>query len=363
MARPTKALPTPADDGFNPARLEEANEAAKQLGALQQGYEQGRDLVNQLLGQAQAFQAAGDLLRTFGVSKLAIVKENKLYQQLAGARTPNGSELKGTWVEFCSLLGISDDKANQDIANLQAFGEEALEQMQRVGIGYRDLRQFRKMPSDQRAALIEAAKEGDKDTLLELAEDLIAKHAKEKEALTQRAEAAEADLEARGEVLEGKNRKIDELTESLAKAQRRVKALPPAEVADELRKEVTQMAGMAEVGILALRSGLAALAEHAETHGANHEDFTAGLICQLELAIKQLRGEFDIKARPDGDDTPEWARPGAEARIKEATAAAMAENGWAFDASGKMVPAELAKKGWELDAQGRMVAAGTVAEA
>ncbi|WP_228384521.1 hypothetical protein [Rhodocyclus gracilis] len=175
--------------------------------------------------------------------------------------------------------------------------------------------------------------------------------------------ATRQDLEARGEVLEGKNRKIDELTESLAKAQRRVKALPPAEVADELRKEVTQMAGMAEVGILALRSGLAALAEHAETHGANHEDFTAGLICQLELAIKQLRGEFDIKTRPDGDDTPEWARPGAEARIKEATAAAMAENGWAFDAQGKMVPAELAKKGWELDTQGRMVAAGTVAEA
>ena len=59
---------------------------AVQLATLQQGYGQGRDLVNQLLGQAQAFQAAGDLLRTFGVSKLAIVKENKLYQQLGGKR-------------------------------------------------------------------------------------------------------------------------------------------------------------------------------------------------------------------------------------------------------------------------------------
>jgi hypothetical protein len=179
---------------------------AVQLATLQQGYGQGRDLVNQLLGQAQAFQAAGDLLRTFGVSKLAIVKENKLYQQLAGTFTPNGSELRGTWAEFCNLLGISDDKANQDIANLQTFGEEALEQMQRVGIGYRDLRQFRRLPLDQKSALIEAAKSGDKDTLLELAEDLIAKHAKEKETLAQ----SLADKDA---VIVQKSNKIEELVE------------------------------------------------------------------------------------------------------------------------------------------------------
>ena len=102
------------------------------LTQLQASYSQGRDLVNQLLGQAQAFQAAGNLLQTFGVSKLALVKENKLYQQLSGMKTPNGLELKGTWVEFCQLLGMSDEKANQDIANLHAFGEEALEQMQRI---------------------------------------------------------------------------------------------------------------------------------------------------------------------------------------------------------------------------------------
>ena len=35
MARPAKALPTPADDGFNPERLEEAGEAAKQLAVIQ----------------------------------------------------------------------------------------------------------------------------------------------------------------------------------------------------------------------------------------------------------------------------------------------------------------------------------------
>ncbi len=33
-----------------------------------------------------------------------------------------------------------------DIANLRTFGEEALESMSRMGIGYRELRQWRKLP-------------------------------------------------------------------------------------------------------------------------------------------------------------------------------------------------------------------------
>ncbi|MGX2039869.1 hypothetical protein ACWJKU_07000 [Methylocaldum sp. MU1018] len=139
--------------GFNPQRLEEAGEAAKQLAALQQGYGQGRDLVNQLLGQAQMAGAFEQFSRTVSVSKLEIVKKNKLYQQLAGMRAPNGSELKGTWAEFCGLLGMSEDKADLDIKNLQAFGEEALESMSRMGIGYRELRQFRRLPDDQKTAL------------------------------------------------------------------------------------------------------------------------------------------------------------------------------------------------------------------
>lgn len=156
----------------------------------------GRDLVNQLLGQAQAFSAASSLLQTFGVSKLAYVKENSLYKSLAGTRAPNGLELKGTWVEFCGLLGMSDEKANSDIANLRAFGEEALESMSRMGIGYRELRQYRKLPADERLALIEAAKTGDKDQLIDLAETIMVKHAKEKETLEADKAEAEKDLDA-----------------------------------------------------------------------------------------------------------------------------------------------------------------------
>lgn len=154
-----------------------------------------RDLLNQILGQAQAAQAFQQISQTLGVSKLAYVKESKLYKALKGVKNPNGLVLSGTWEEFCALLGMSDEKANQDIANLKAFGEEALESMSRIGIGYRDMQQYRRLPDDERAALIAAAKSGDKDQFLDVAESIIEKHAKEKESAQKEIAERDARLE------------------------------------------------------------------------------------------------------------------------------------------------------------------------
>jgi len=250
-----------------------------------QGYDQGRDLVNQLLGQAQAFQAAGNLLQTFGVSKLAIVKENKLYQQLSGMRTPNGLELKGTWVEFCDLLGVSDEKANQDIQNLRAFGEEALEQMQRIGIGYRELRQYRRLPEDQKQALIEVAKAGDKEGFVELAEEIMVKHAKEKEALNQA-------LEAKDHRIAENSQRINELEEKAAiraamKPDQVLVADQEAALA-EFRTTLSYVQG-------GLRQRFAALMEHEKAGNGSQRHVMAGYIAELEAELDMLKGEFFLR--------------------------------------------------------------------
>lgn len=289
----------------------DAADAANLMAVVQTSYDDERDLLNQLLGQAQMADAFAQFSRTVRTSKLAFVKENKLYQSLSGRKAPNGSELRGTWDEFCGLLSMSVDKADLDIQNLRAFGEEALDSMSRMGIGYRELRQFRRLPDDQKTALIEVAKSGDKDAFLELAEDMIAKHAKEKETLIQRADEAEANLAASRDVSDKKNKKIDQLNEELAKVKKRVKALPPADVGEEIRKEVTVATNQAEVGIRAIRAGFKTLSEHAEEHGIPHDDFMAGLLCQLETAIRQLRSEFDVKEIPNGEEIPDWLLGGA----------------------------------------------------
>ena len=250
-----------------------------------QGYGQGRDLVNQLLGQAQAFQAAGNLLQTFGVSKLAIVKENKLYQQLSGMRTPNGLELKGTWVEFCDLLGVSDEKANQDIANLNAFGEEALEQMQRIGIGYRELRQYRRLPEDQKQALIEVAKAGDKEGFVELAEEIMVKHAKEKEALTQQ-------LEAKDHRIAENSQRINELEE---KAGIRAAMKPDQVLAADHEAALTEFRTTLSYVQGGLRQRFAALMEHEKAGNGSHRHVMAGYIAELEAELDMLKGEFFLR--------------------------------------------------------------------
>lgn len=187
------------------------------LAQLQASYGQERDLVNQLLGQAQMAGAFEEFSRTVRTSKLAYVKEHKLYRSIAGAASPHGAEkLSGTWEEFCRLLGRSVDQVDRDIANVQAFGEQALESMSAMGIGYRELRQYRKLPEDQKQALIEVAKAGDKEGFVELAEEIIAKHAKEKEALATQAEEAAATLEAKDRVLQTRAELIGKLEEQVA---------------------------------------------------------------------------------------------------------------------------------------------------
>lgn len=196
-------------------------------GAVIAAEENQRDLVNQLLGQAQAAAAFSQLSRTIGISKLAYVKETKVYRSMKGMIT-DGSELSGTWEEFCGLLGVSVDKADTDIANLRTFGEEALESMSRMGIGYRDLAQYRKLPADERSALIEAAKSGDKDQLLDLAESIMVKHAKEKTDL----EAAAASLTEEVTTFKRREKNYDA---ELERAQLKIKRL------SETKKRLTEL--------------------------------------------------------------------------------------------------------------------------
>ena len=291
------------------------------LAQLRASYGQGRDLVNQLLGQAQAFQAAGNLLRTFGVSKLALVKENKLYQQLSGMKAPNGSELKGTWVEFCGLLGISDDKANEDINNLNAFGEDALEQMQRIGIGYRELRQYRKLPEDQKQALIEVAKAGDKEGFVELAEEIIAKHAKEKEALATQVEEAQATLEAKDRVLQTRAELIGKLEEQVAG---KFKPLPGSEArtAQEqaLLKELDE--GTSSAFLSMHRTFKAA---DAALSGSGARDAIQARARQaVEFLAQQLADmceEFGISVDLDERINPSWLSEDAIAALEARNAA------------------------------------------
>lgn len=277
------------------------------MATIQAAYGEERDLVNQLLGQAQMAGALSDFSRTVRTSKLAHVKENKLYRALKGKKSTHGATFSGTWEDFCDQLGISHDQANRDIDNLRAFGEEALESMSRMGIGYREMRQYRLLPEDQKSALIEIAKAGDKEAFIDLAEEIITKHAKEKAVLNHKLDEINANYQAQSAVMATKNSELDSAKLELTKSRKRIQSMSEDDVAKELRQEVTGIAYKAESCILGeLRYGFSKLQQHADKTGEDQRSFQAGLVRQLELVLATVRSEFYLT--DSLDDNPNWLK-------------------------------------------------------
>lgn len=265
-----------------------------------------RDLLNQLLGQTQMADAFTQFSLTVRTSKLKFVKENKLYRALKGKKSPNGYDfLSGSWEEFCNLLGISVQKADLDIQNLNSFGEEALESMSRMGIGYRELRQFRRLPEDQKSALIEVAKEGDKTALLDLAEEMIAKHAREKEELKTNLEISRQMLAEKKEELGTMRNEKEELKARLV---RRSATETPEEEGAALETEVTGFTNGVISSFFDLKSGFNALLEHTERTGINHTGLMAGLLDDLQVKFEELRQDFSLPEFREHDPRPEWVK-------------------------------------------------------
>ncbi len=238
MARkPTTTEFTPMDE-INPEALQEDVGSLGMLGTIAQGMQDERDLVNQLLGQAQMADAFAKFSVTVTTSKLAFVKENKLYRALKGQKSRDGHGfLSGTWQEFCGILGRSVEQVDEDIRNLRQFGEEALESMSRMGIGYRELRQYRRLPEDQKAALIEVAKSGDKESFVELAEEIFAKHAAEKAELQKKLEDTQDDYDALSKMEADTSKKLRDTKLELER--NLLRTLPWDERIAPLKEEIT----------------------------------------------------------------------------------------------------------------------------
>ncbi|MCB8748340.1 hypothetical protein LHU53_15675 [Rhodoferax sp. U2-2l] len=321
-----KPMPAaPAVPGtLNMTAVAEDLAAADQLIELRADYSEGRDLVNQLLGQAQMADAIAKLTGTVAVSKMAFVKEHKLYQALSGMKDRDGPGLAGTWEDFCKLLGKSASKVNEDIANLQTFGEAALESMSAMGIGYRELRQYRKLPEDQKLALIEVAKTGDKDSFVELAEEIIVKHAKEKEAIAANLQQAEEKLESKDRLIAQKNEHIDKLSEEIDRRfTPRPDSIAKTEAEQKLITEIQEATAAAQFEIRRVFQ-----AADAALDGTAREAIELAARQAVEYLCQQLvdiSAEFDIAVDLESRLKPAWMTDDMLAAMEARSAAAASQ--------------------------------------
>lgn len=290
--KPLAAAPI-ATVELNPQAIAELQTNSELVQQTIASYSGERDLANQLLGQAQAFEAMSQFSRIVRTQKLAYVKKSGAYKALKGKKTPHGAELEGTWDEYCSLLGMSADTADRDIGSLETFGPIALENMTQAGLSLGEIRRLQRLPEDAREALTQIAESGDKDSLLDLAEDLIARQRAEKDRLEAELKEARTELNDKIELNAKLSEAAAQAEEKAIKAQRKWRSAKPDEQMAVLQAcvttaelEITSLLGGAKTG---LQSALMALAEHCVAHQLDSRAFMGDVLGRLLQAVRVVR--------------------------------------------------------------------------
>ncbi|MDR0441578.1 MAG: hypothetical protein LBI59_11480 [Candidatus Accumulibacter sp.] len=234
----------------------------------------------------------------------------------------------GEFIPFVEKLGIEKRLAQRFMSAAIKFSKAALTPLLKAAQTQTKLLELLVLDDEQIEELELTGQTG------ELAlDDVATMSVKELRTAVRKARQKE---ETTDRLLEQKNTKLDELDAALT---HRVKNTPPDVIGQEIRKDASSYAYEAEAILRGkLRAAFAALTEHSDASGIPHDDFMAGLLCQIEVAVKTLRGEFGVKSIPDGDETPEWMRPGADEATEAQLAQQMAAAGWKRDEQGRMAP-------------------------
>lgn len=233
------------------------------------------------------------------------VKKSKAWRLLRNPQSSDGQKFQSL-EEFCQVkLGKSYKRLQQMAGNQRAIGQESFEQAERLGLHQRDYNAIKALPAPDQELIRRAVEDAQsRDEVLDLLQELAARHASEKVAMAKAADESKQEHAAtlkRLEVVTGQKEQAE------ARAAR-IAVMPPDDVLADLCRETAGFANEA-MGMVQgrLRQGFVALTDHHATHGGDSKQVMAGYLGQLQALIHQLREEFML---PDtvGDGTPEWQR-------------------------------------------------------
>ena len=178
---------------------------------------------HEVIGQVKTAKMFANFGNVSSLLWLRDVKEQKIYKGVPGI---------GTWEKFCENAGLCRRKVDEDLLNLQAFGEEFLGNVSILRVGYRELKQLRQLTaSGEFSVTPEALLIGEERIPLdgdhndELA-DAIEKIIQEKDAIRQRVDKLEKDVAG---VVKEETRGLKAERDALNKEVRRLKPFDPAE--------------------------------------------------------------------------------------------------------------------------------------
>ena len=266
--------------------------------------------AHEAMGMIKAFGFVNKLLTVGTLKILTEIKKNKKYKGLV-TYIDGKLTTVGTWEQYCKACGFSVNKVDEDLQNLNIFGEEFLELSQNLGLGYRDLRKLRQLPEEARAEIVEAdySEATDKEELLERIEDLTAKFAKEKGELEGKLKRKSEDYDAQAKVLANRNERINKLDAELVKKEKLIATQTPDQRGGALREETAAISYKAEAILRGqVWQAFEALEAHSSEHGIDHKQFMSGVLAEYQLILSELKSHFNLDSTPSGSYVPEWAQ-------------------------------------------------------
>ncbi|MGZ8172855.1 MULTISPECIES: hypothetical protein [Methylobacter] len=276
------------------ATVQQMTTAKSQLDEIKSAFSEDQRRVTQLIGErigrkqmTNAFQKICNVTDLIDLQRIKETKGYKGYQVIVDGK----SVIITTFEEYCTHVeGRSYESVNLELSNFKQLGEEFFDAMRQIGIGPATMRDYRKLPDDEKQALLEVAQSGDKDSFVELASTLITKHQREKEVTEKQIDTLVKTLEARSDL-------IKEKTDELNKKSEKINLLEAAK-----RQEVTEHYMPGHVQLTSLQDYTRRLTSNIEATLRSEivklmGEFDGGLPKPMELAIAQSFGMIIATAR------------------------------------------------------------------
>ncbi|MCB1872009.1 MAG: hypothetical protein KDI49_08390 [Gammaproteobacteria bacterium] len=272
-------------------------------------YDEDRDLVNRFIGRGQILGAFKKIADVTSIMDWKRMKDSKAYQSLSSNPVVSRSTQKlvtvTTWASFCThVIGVSRERADQQILNLEAFGADALDTMNKAGLGYRDFRKLRKLPEGDQQAIIGEVEVsvGDKEAIIALIDDLSIKHRKEKEKLEAKNAKLSDEVEYQKESREKDEKSKQTVIDNLSRELGRQKKLTVDERTQELEKQLMDAMEHAITQMGMLELAFSKISEWTEAPKRLHS-LSAFTLGKLEERVKEYRDSYGIYPDIDPHDS------------------------------------------------------------
>lgn len=174
--------------------------------------------ILEIVGMLKAHKISEQFNKTLRTVKFRQIKELKEYKGLTLINMQGQPVVINSWEQFCDALDMKRKTIDDDIQNLNTFGQEFMQLSESIGLSYRELRRMRQnmqnpMLTEQEKLALEEAKGKDPQEMLTMLEELQDKQL----ALEEKVKNLEEENSAKAELIAKKTKQNEKLELDLAK--------------------------------------------------------------------------------------------------------------------------------------------------